>query len=91
VIAAAAHRDLSGRGSWWSAPVLVHLGRLSFAFYLLQWPIIESLARVHGAGEQPWGRAALLALVALVLTLLAAELAHRLVERPAERWLRGGR
>ncbi len=85
-----AARDVAGRPpppTW-----LVTLGLWAYAFYLVHYLVLRTLASITGhlgvATTTPTvtiGEA----VVALALSLTAAGLLHRLVERPAERRLRG--
>jgi peptidoglycan/LPS O-acetylase OafA/YrhL len=88
LIAAAAAADVRGRRTWIAGRVMVRLGELSFAFYL--W---HRLVLVYGdqwiAGDRAFATPAALGLLGALfaITLAVSALAHRLVERPAMRWL----
>src|SRR5262249_8829489 len=76
------------RSTTWSWAV--HLGDVSFAFYLTQWLVVDQVHRrvlhpvVHwGGGERIAGFIGW-----LVLTSLLAEALHEVVERNAERAIR---
>ncbi|WP_309648195.1 acyltransferase [Nocardioides sp.] len=90
VIAAAAGRDVSGRGSIWTSPLAVRLGEWSFAFYLVQASVLKvqhEAVKVLGLGAAlEW----VTVLLALAVSLALAALLHTVVERPFERRLRGG-
>lgn len=58
-----------------------YLGERSYAIYLVHVPLIIPFIGAY-AEHGPWSAAARIALVSVPLTLLAAELLHRLVERP---------
>ncbi|MEU1877808.1 acyltransferase [Streptosporangium sp. NPDC020072] len=88
LIAAAATADVREKRSPLRLPVLVWLGEISFAFYLVHQPTISLVNRV--LGRTP-AHALLVTLTALPLAVLLAWALHRLVERPAERLLSGGR
>jgi peptidoglycan/LPS O-acetylase OafA/YrhL len=89
VLGAAARTDLIGRGSWLAHPWVVLLGEWSFALYLVHPLVLHAL-------QQGWrppvlsGAPAVVELLGFVATATAAAaVAYYLVERPAERWLRG--
>jgi peptidoglycan/LPS O-acetylase OafA/YrhL len=90
VLGAAARTDLAGRGSWLAHRRVVLLGEWSFALYLVHPLLLHAIQR----GWTPpvlSGGAAVVELLAFVTTAIAAAAgAYHLVERPAERWLRGG-
>jgi peptidoglycan/LPS O-acetylase OafA/YrhL len=65
---------------------LVGRGNASFALYLVHYPIVLAVARL--AHDQPFAARLLLALAALGLSLVTAEVAHALFEKPVERALR---
>ena len=90
LIAACAARDASGRGTVFSSRALVRLGEWSFAFYLVHQLVIRV---IHGAGFVPVTELRSVAFVALALavSLALSALLYALVERPAERRLRGSR
>lgn len=69
-------RLLEARVSQW-------LGRVSFSLYLVHVPIIASVAFL--TGDERWW---LVAAISVPLSLLAAELFHRVVERPSHRLAR---
>ncbi len=90
LLAAAATTDLAGRSGFLATPVSVYLGEVSFAFYLVQLPVLVLLDRT-----EPWRRSwtevrsvELLA-VSFLCTLAAAALLHHVVEIPLQRRLRG--
>lgn len=88
VILSAAGADLAGRPSFWRHPLLVHLGRVSFAVFLVQWGVIEAIRRyLDGPATTYWGALAVCA-AATVVILVLAEALHHGVERPAERRVR---
>jgi peptidoglycan/LPS O-acetylase OafA/YrhL len=71
-----------------SLPALRTLGKYSYAMYILHFPLEQSLSPILGeavrGADTPWrlGRLALYIGVILALTLLAAMLSWRLIERP---------
>ncbi len=74
-----------------SSPAALFLGRISFAFYLVHYPLLQLAAWLFE--RQGWAAAPLPARVAMLAALLglcvaAAELLHRLVERPSQRLAR---
>lgn len=87
LIIASAQADLAGRETTLSHPWLLRLGHWSFAWYLVH----EIIIRVsnHWLGR-PHGMAAIGLRWAIVVTLslTVAGLLYRIVEHPAERWLR---
>ncbi len=82
VIAAAAAQDSAGRPSFVSGRVWVWLGEISFAFYLLHFPVLAVAKSV--LGERTLGTPAGFALQAglFVVTTVVAWLLHALVELP---------
>jgi peptidoglycan/LPS O-acetylase OafA/YrhL len=93
IVWAAARADMDGRWSPFRAKFIVMLGVWSYAFYLIHNQVIRfiyvGIERIGIDVERLGG----LPLAALVLVMLAAAIAiagalHRLVEAPAERWLR---
>lgn len=78
----------SGRGPrWLSGPVLRWFGKRSYGIYLWHYPIVYFVAGGGGAAIawQP------LQVVRIVLALAVAELSWRLIEQPAQRWMRRSR
>lgn len=74
--------------AWWapavrlgSSRVASVLGRLSFSLYLVHWPVIVTVGLLLGAGVN----VILLLVLALVASLLVAEVFFRLVEGPSHR------
>ncbi|MDF5755023.1 acyltransferase [Spongiactinospora sp. TRM90649] len=90
LIAAAAVADVRGSRSLLRAPVLVWLGEVSFAFYLVHQSVVRLVAWL--AGDQPQAPLALAGIAAmLALAVAAAWALYRIVERPLERRLSGAR
>lgn len=87
VIAAAAQRDLDGRPSWLRRPMMVRLGKWSYAFYLVHATIVQVL--IVALGHRPPGNINILWLigVSLAAVIVSATLYHGL-EHPLEAWLR---
>jgi peptidoglycan/LPS O-acetylase OafA/YrhL len=87
LIYAAAVADITHRTSPWRSRILVWLGEISFAFYLVHQIVIRSIYKVMSSPTM----SALheLALVATILTvaLVAGWLLYRIVERPMMRIL----
>ena len=79
LVCALATSDVAGRRSWLHHRGLVFFGECSFALYLVHGLVIRSMP--FGGGLSRVG-------AALVVSMLLAVLAHRLVERPAEARLR---
>lgn len=71
--------DQSGSTRLLRMPVLTWLGRRSYGIYLWHWPIAEWTNRFPDSWGVPLG---------IGLSLLAAEVSWRLVERPAQLWSR---
>ncbi|MCS7481292.1 acyltransferase family protein [Umezawaea endophytica] len=91
LIPAAAVADVDGVRSVWSSRVAVRLGELSFAFYLVHHAVIRTLAEALEETGFRGPPAAVAAGVMLLVSLGAAWLLHRFVERPAYRLLARGR
>ena len=89
LIGAAAASESRGKGaSFLASRPMVWLGTISFAFYLVHLPVIGVVGRLVGDGvPTPLAVTAIAGMLAgAVVTAYAL---HRLVERPAERRLRG--
>ena len=86
LVATAAASDADGRPSWLRHRWLIRLGEWSYAFYLVHISVLTALHRVTGVTGG--AKAALLMAAALVLSVGAAGLLFRFVERPMERRLR---
>ncbi|MEV0505639.1 acyltransferase [Streptomyces spectabilis] len=87
LIAALAHADATGRPTRLAAPLLVRLGEVSFALYL-----VHRLVLIHGhraLGQRTFATPAALLLLAAAFaaSLLIAALLHHAVEKPAMRFL----
>lgn len=89
VLGAAARAELSGQRSWLSHPWTVRLGTWSFALYLLHFLLMHAISRVWRAPALEGLPAVLGLLGFVVLATAAAAVAYTVVERPAERRLRG--
>ncbi|MEV4508562.1 acyltransferase family protein, partial [Dactylosporangium sp. NPDC049525] len=89
VVAAAARADLLGRPTLWSRPLMVYLGELSFAFYLVHFLVLTGFDR-YGLLPHRAGPAQALVATASVLwfSLIAAMVVYHGVEQPALRLLR---
>lgn len=90
IICSAASADLRGAGGWLGGPAMVWLGNVSFAFYLLQAPVIfygrPKVLHSHTYATLP---AIGMLLVMFLATLVAAWLLYSLVEQPVmRRWAR---
>ncbi|MBF6329815.1 acyltransferase family protein [Nocardia transvalensis] len=86
LIPAAAAADVRGRQSFLGSPVMVWLGTISFAFYLIHLAVLVGLSYAVGP-EYPWtpGTAAGLVAIALAVSIVMSWLLHTLVERPIQR------
>src|SRR4051794_841223 len=90
IIASAAGNDVAERPSVLRQPALIFLGEASFALYLTHQIVERSTNwQALGAGRPHAAVAALAVYLAVALTV--ASLAHLVIERPAERWLRNRR
>ncbi len=79
---AAAGRDVAGTHGWLQRRWLVLAGEASFAFYLVHELVIVNLHQLHLPGPAR-------ALIITAVAFAAAAVLHGLVERPANRWIRG--
>ena len=85
IICAAATSDLTGGGgAWLRSRVMVWLGTVSFAFYMVQGPVIF-YGRTQFLGTFDTVPAFGLLIALILLNLLAAWLLYRLVEEPMMR------
>jgi peptidoglycan/LPS O-acetylase OafA/YrhL len=85
LIPAVAVADVEGRKSVWQSRVMVWLGEISFAFYLIHQSVIVDLMRgLDAEGSSP-ARAWTLTLVALAVSVGLAALMYRFVEVPMMR------
>ncbi|MFJ7125766.1 acyltransferase family protein [Streptomyces sp. NPDC098101] len=93
LIPALAHLDVEDRKTWLRGRTLTLLGEISFAFYLVHWPILVYGRRLLGEERQfslPVGAALIALCTALALAL--AWLLYVGVERPAmRRWAKARR
>jgi peptidoglycan/LPS O-acetylase OafA/YrhL len=85
LIPAAAVADLTGRSSPWRSKWMVWLGTVSFAFYMVHQIVIRVGEKFLDLHRHPL----LSALGLLAVSMLGAWLLHRLVEVPAERFIKG--
>jgi peptidoglycan/LPS O-acetylase OafA/YrhL len=91
VLGAAARQDLAAQRSWVSRRWIVRLGEWSFALYLVH-PLVMHAIRQGWSDRVLEGPSAVLGLLGFVaIATAAAAAAYTVVERPAERWLRGSR
>jgi peptidoglycan/LPS O-acetylase OafA/YrhL len=89
VLGAAARQDLAGRRSMLSSRWMVRLGEWSFALYLVHFLLMHAIRRVWQL-PVPEGYLGGLGLLGfMVVATAAAAVAYSVVEKPAERWLRG--
>ncbi|MYX94362.1 acyltransferase family protein, partial [Streptomyces sp. SID486] len=88
LIPAVAHLDTAGRHTWLRARSLQWLGEVSFAFYLVHWPVLVYGRRLLGETRQySWPAGIGLTAACAALSLLIAALLYTGVERPAmRRW-----
>lgn len=100
IIFAVAGSDVAGRRSPMRSTVMIWLGNVSFAFYLVHELVIDYGARALGVASNPYGvgphlnpgQVLGLTLLALGVSVLLSWLLYALVERPAmRRWSRSRR
>jgi peptidoglycan/LPS O-acetylase OafA/YrhL len=79
--------DVRGKKSWLRRPIPMFLGRISFAFYLVHWPVILMIDWLFG--QRQWSTPTALGIVALCLAVagVVAWLLYRFVEMAAMRRL----
>ncbi|UKA67090.1 acyltransferase [Arthrobacter sp. FW306-05-C] len=82
----AARRELAGNRDFLSNPVLVRLGDLSFAFYMVHYLVLGTFGLLVGRWAQglPWW----LVPPALLCAAAVAWVANRFIEKPCERAVR---
>jgi peptidoglycan/LPS O-acetylase OafA/YrhL len=80
-----ASADITGRGSVFGRRWFVWLGEISFAFYLVHWPVLHFLHLALGGGAWSAPAAVAFVIAALALTLLLSALLYTFVERPVMR------
>ncbi|MGX1808163.1 acyltransferase family protein [Nocardia sp. NPDC055321] len=82
VVATMAARDLTGRGGLNSTRTMVWFGKISYAFYLIQFPVMVLITRWFIGGRQfgPLGWLGFATLSLVVSTAAAALIFHRLDE-----------
>jgi peptidoglycan/LPS O-acetylase OafA/YrhL len=92
VVAGALLRERSGAPAWrlLCNPVTDWLGRRSYSIYVLHYGIALWLAQRLAVSGHPWQTLARIAVPALAVTLLFADVSWRWVERPFLRLKRGG-
>lgn len=88
LIAALAASDVEGRRTPLRSRRMLALGEWSYAFYLVHLSAIDVVRGVFGDGWSPAGTVAAIALALGLAVAVSAALYH-VVERPAERLLRG--
>lgn len=86
LFASLAVKDLTGRTGWNGSARMIWLGNISFAFYLVQFPVMAILNRWFIAGHQfgvlGWGA---FALVAAAMSVAVAWLIYEFVDDPLMR------
>jgi peptidoglycan/LPS O-acetylase OafA/YrhL len=90
LIFTAATADVDGARSWLRTPILIKLGEISYCFYLLHQLILIASGRLANWAGVPYS-ATKFAIPDLIVSVIAAYLLYRFVERPFERRLRPGR
>lgn len=88
MMVAAAGADLAQRRSFWRHPILQHLGRISFAVFLVQWGVIEVSRRLVNEVTTTYFGALAVCSATVAVIVVVAEALHYGIERPAERWIR---
>ncbi|WP_030253824.1 acyltransferase family protein [Streptomyces violens] len=100
LVASAANADITGRGSFFSSRIMVFLGEISFALYLVHWLVVAYgwIGRTSPAwgappgGPASWPHVLTLAVLTIGTSLVLAWLLYALVERPVmRRWSRSAR
>ncbi|SBT42761.1 acyltransferase family protein [Micromonospora auratinigra] len=93
VIGATATLDLAGRRSWANSRLMVWLGEVSFAFYLVHWLVVHYGHRAFGKGSTFSAPTVVLLVTAMLAVSLALTwVLYVLVERPIyRRWSRARR
>ncbi len=81
ILAGTTARPESSAAKALSHPIPVHIGLISYSWYLWHWPLF-SLASLAGYGPESWRGV----LFAGVLGYIAAEISHRFVELPVKAW-----
>lgn len=86
VIWTAARRELAGSSRFLTSPVLVRMGELSFAFYMVHYLVLGAFGILVGRWAQglPWW----LVPPALICAAVLAWIANRFIEKPCEQALR---
>ncbi|WP_338079765.1 acyltransferase [Antrihabitans stalactiti] len=90
LIATVAMRDIRGASRWSATPRMVWLGNVSYAFYMIQFPVMAIVTRVFIGGNR-YSATGWLAWTAVVfaLSLIAAAAIYRWVDMPImTRWAR---
>src|SRR5690606_15318522 len=92
VVATLAARDLAGIRGLNASPPMVWLGKISYAFYLIQFPVMVLITRMFVGGKQ-FGFFGWLgwATLSLVVSVLAAALIFHAVDEPLMRRFAHGR
>ncbi|MFD9888468.1 acyltransferase family protein [Amycolatopsis sp. NPDC059027] len=86
LIPAAAVADVAGRRSFLARPVMVWLGNISFAFYLLHELVLKGMYRLAGTEHRPTALSAVsMVALALAVTVLLSWLLFAFVETPVLR------
>ena len=89
LLGTAASADVAGRGRRRVAPILLWLGNVSFAFYLVHWLVLRYARRLFDDDVWTAPLAALYFAAALALSLGIAHVLHHRVELPGvRRWAR---
>lgn len=86
VVATLAAKDIAGNTGWSGSPKMVVLGDISFAFYLIQFPVMVIVTRllIGGHGYYFWGWAGWSVLV-FVISIVSAWLIYTYIDAPIMR------
>ncbi|WP_432834168.1 acyltransferase family protein [Dactylosporangium sp. CA-092794] len=82
LITALAARDVTGAPSFWRRPIMVYLGEISFAMYLLHQIVLRYIQKFLHANDWPTLKAAAVALAIVAISIAASAVMYRVVEKP---------
>lgn len=89
LIIAVTSSALRGRSSWLAHPLMIRLGNLSYAFYLVHATVMYAVLNIIGGPRGPGGSNLIWGAGIFAVALALAAAIHHLVEAPAERTIRG--
>ena len=92
LVAGAMLREWSGERPWrvFANPVSDWIGERSYGIYLLHFLILRQASSVGDGIDSLWGAWLVRCAVVVPLTLLAADLSYRFLERPIMNWRKAG-